>query len=94
MVLGLTAAPDQLLGVAAITELHYDEDFSIGFVDYSIIVFHYVGMIKFAQNVDLADNLLLLLFTHYTVVKLFPNKLFPIRNPPDLLNFSKGTWRH
>ena len=39
-----------------------------------VIVLHYVRMVQLLKNVDLADDLVPLSFTHTTIVQLFPNQ--------------------
>ena len=89
MILTLPAPPYELLQVATITIFHDNEDFSCSFVDQTVIIFHYVSMVKLPQNINFRNNLLLLLLRHDAVVELFPNKNSAIRNTFDLLYFSK-----
>lgn len=45
MVLRLATAADQLLKITPITKLHDDENLSVGFIYYSIVVFHNICVI-------------------------------------------------
>lgn len=72
-VLLLDALADDLLEVPVLAVLHYDVDFQILFVDEVVQVLHNSRVLKFAQNVDLSDNLLLFLFIHPPVVQLLPD---------------------
>jgi len=51
----LLEAFNQLRHVSTLAVLHDYEDFSLLFVDYAIVVAHYVGVMQLAEDVDLAD---------------------------------------
>ena len=90
VVLGLSAPPDELLEVAAIAVLHYDEDLGSLLVYYSIVILHYVRVAQLAQNIDFRNNLLFFLFTHDSVIELLPNEHFAVRNSPHFLHFAEA----
>lgn len=73
LILRLSTSSDKLLKIAAVAVLHDDVDFGSLLINYSIVVLDNVRVTKFAKDVYLRNNLLLLLFAHHTVVELFPN---------------------
>ena len=89
-VLRLAAAPDELLEVAAVTELHDDVDFGSLLVDYAVVVLHDVRVVQLPQDVHFRHDLLLLLLAHDSVVELLPHEHFLITGSAHFLNFAKG----
>lgn len=67
-VVRLNTSLNNLLKIATLTVLHNDIDFEVAFVYYSVIVADYVRMLKFSQNIDFRNNLLLFFFIHFSVI--------------------------
>ena len=80
----LQTTPNNLLQVPTLAVLHYDVDFQVLFVDKAVMVLHYVGMLKFAQNVNFCNNLRLLFLIHFAIVKFFPYQNLTITFTLDL----------
>lgn len=89
-VLRLPTAPDELLEVAAVAELHDDVDFGSLLVDYAVVVLHDVRVVQLPQDVHFRHDLLLLLLAHDSVVELLPHEHFLIAGSAHFLNFAKG----
>jgi len=53
----LDTATNDLLQVPSLAVLHNDVNFQVLLVNEAVVVLHYVGVLKFAQNVDFCDNL-------------------------------------
>ena len=91
MVLLLPRTPNDHCEISTLTILHDDVDLLLPFVYDSVVVLHNVRVRQVPQDVNLGDQLLLFLFAHFSVVKLFPDKGFVIAFSPDLANFPKGS---
>lgn len=50
-------------------------------------------MIQLTENVNFRNELLLLFFTHLTVVEFLPNKGLPVDLPSNLANFAKRAYK-
>ena len=61
--------------------LHDNVDFKIFLVDDSVVIPHNIRVSEFSQNVDLWNDLLLLFFVHFAVIKLLPHKELAVRFP-------------
>ena len=92
MILRFSTPSDKLLKVTTITKLHDNEYFSSLFIDYSVVIFDYISMVKLPQYIDFRDNLLLLFLTHYAIVEFFPHKSLPIAYPLHFLNLAEAPY--
>ena len=67
-------ATNNLLEVPTLAVFHDDVDFQVLFIDKTVMILHYVRMLKFAQNVYFCYNLRLLFLIHFPIVQFFPNQ--------------------
>ena len=65
---------DQLCHIAPLAVLHHDVDLGLLFIDYAIVIADNIRMMKFTEDVDLADQLLLFLFIHLAIVEFLPDE--------------------
>lgn len=80
------------LEVTATAIFHHDENFEYFFVNKVMVILNNWGVLKFAQNIDFSNNLLLFFFAHLAVVELFPDKFFAITNAANFSHNTKGPY--
>jgi len=76
---GLAALLNEFAQIAALAVLHDQVYRCILFVYELVKAPHNILVLKFAQDIDLVDQLLLFLFIHAPVVRLLPNHLSATR---------------
>jgi hypothetical protein len=64
----LQTTTDYLLQITTLAILHNNVDFQVFLVDKAVMILHYVGMLKFAQNVNFCNYLRLFFFVHFAIV--------------------------
>ena len=72
---GLAALLNEFAQIAALAVLHDQVYRCIFFVHELVKAPHNIFVLKFAQDINLVDQLLLFLFVHTAVVRLLPNHL-------------------
>ena len=83
-------ALDQVPQVAALAVLYDDVQLGGLLVDDAVVVAEDVRVAQLAEDVDLADDELLLLVGHLPVVELLPHHDLPVRDALDLVHGAEG----